>query len=586
MFSFVFFILADALTYYRTIKLIRPMISKDLEKVIGRVSLLLQQACVPCLAGDLEGACELIVRSSEVVEKAHLMEPEDLELWQGFARHLIYMWDLIGNWEALIKLLRIYPWESQVHSNLLHALHYLPGVNMGGLAAQHRRWARCHVASIVPCTCDDINRDPERKLRIGYVSPDFRGHCVIHFLRPLLESHDRGRFTLVGYGNVPPHCRDEITGQMQDLFDLFRDIWDQDDASVVQQIRADRIDILIDLSGHTPHHRLALFAAKPAPVQVTYLGYPGTTGLHTMDYRLTDNVLDPPGGGRHYSESLLRLDSGFACYRAPEFAPPVSDAPFERQGHITFGSFAGAAKHNPKVVSLWAEVLRRTPGSRLLLRFQGADQGVIQQQCRKAFSRCGVDAERIEFGDIRSFVEHLAQYAQIDVALDTFPWSSHTTLCEALWMGVPVVTLAGDSSASQMGASVLRSLGRPQWIASESESYVDIAVRLAQDRQGLRQLRASLRKQMSQSGVCNAVQVTRNIEACLRRVWRDRGEDRESGDRIESFPKSECPVLQSRAICWQDQGFGFGANRLLAGGSSASSTLKLSIEDALAKFFT
>ena len=492
---------------------------EQMTAVVEPVSLLLQQACGPCLCGDLAGAVDLIDQAGMTVAEAQVLEAPDLQLWQGFARHLVTMWALPNHWEILIKLLRSYPWEAQTHSHLLHGMHFLADTDMETLAEQHRRWARLHVHDVTLCQPPASRRDPDRPLRIGYVSPDFRVHCVAHFFEPLLQAHDRSRFVILGYGNVPPSSRDELTGRLASEFDQYRDIWGQNDRDVVEQIQSDRIDILVDLAGHTHHHRLGVFAAKPAPIQVTYLGYPSTTGLETIDYRITDTLVDEAESDRRYSETLVRLNTCFACYRAPEFAAATSEPPVLQRGHVTFGSFVGAAKHNPMVVSLWSQVLAANPGSTLLLRFQGAEEGLIQQQCRGAFARHGIAPERIQFDGLRAFAEHLNQYRHIDIALDTTPWSSHTSLCEALWMGVPVVTWAGPSAVSRLGASVLDHLGTRQWVAHSARQYVETAFGLARDVSALVTLRHELRQRMQDSALCDGSAQARAIEAAYREMW-------------------------------------------------------------------
>ncbi len=492
---------------------------EQMTPVVESVSRLLQKACVPCLNGDLARAIEGVGRAAHVIATAQLLDPEDLELWHGFARHLIHMWVLPTHWEALVRLLRIYPWDAQTHSHLLHGLHFLPETPATSLARQHRRWAQRH-GRIEPWPQQGLLDDrPDRRLRVGYLSPDFRCHCVAQFMMPVLAAHDRSQFVLVGYSDVPPNRRDAITDEIMGQFDVAHDICEQSNDDVAQRIRNDRIDILVDLAGHTHPQRLPLFAGRVAPVQVTYLGYPNTTGLTQIDYRLTDHILDEPGADDNYSETLWRLERCFACYRVPSEAPEVCEPPVLQGNGITFGAFVGSEKHNPQVVSLWAQILQRNPGSRLLLRFKDAEQGVIQQQCREAFTRCGIARDRILFDGFRPYVDHLAQYGQIDIALDTFPWSSHTSLCEVLWMGVPVVTWCGDMAVSRMGASVLHHLGQDAWVAHNAQQYVEIATQLVQDVPGLVETRRTLRQRMQTSAVCDGPGQARALEAAYRQMW-------------------------------------------------------------------
>jgi predicted O-linked N-acetylglucosamine transferase (SPINDLY family) len=485
------------------------------------IALLLQQACQPCLEGDFLEAGRLVAEAGDWVRRGSFLGPEDVSLWIGFGKHLAYMYALPDNWELLVRLLRTTPWDPATHSNLLLCQHFLPGNRPQDLTRLHRRWAQRHAWDVPAAAPFRQSRDPDRPLRVGYLSPDFRGHCVARFFEPLLQAHDRTRFRLFGYSHVPPQSRDAETGRLGAAFDTYRDIWGLSDAGVADLIRADAIDILVDLAGHSHHHRLTVFARTPAPVQVTYLGYPNTTGLAQMDYRLSDAVLDVPGRETPCTETIIRLENSFACYQAPAFAPAVADPPVLHQGAVTLGSFVGAAKHNPEVIALWSRVLHQVPEANLLLRFQRAEEGLIQQQCRKAFGRHGIDPRRIRFDGLRPPDEHLDQYRHIDIALDTVPWSSHTSACEALWMGVPVVSWAQDRAVSRMGASVLTHLGMSALVADSARRYVEIVGQLARDRRTLVQLRRSLRPAMSRSAVCDASRFTRNVESVYRKLWRD-----------------------------------------------------------------
>jgi len=489
-------------------------------ETLHRVGILLQRACEPCLLGDIDGASGYIEQAAACLRSDSHLDSDDVLLWTVFARHLVHMWMFPTNWELLCKLLRIYPWDAATHSNLLLCQHYLPDLDSEIIAHQHRRWARIHTADIREKSDHPNDPDPDRPLRIGYVSPDFCTHCVASFFESLLDGHDRERFELYGYGNVPSQCRDATTQRLVSKFDQYRDIWELDDQPAIELIQSDRMDILVDLSGHTRLNRLILFSHRPAPIQVSYLGYPHTTGMRAIDYRFTDSVADDHANQqRFYVEKLIRLDTCFACYRPSALSIEVSKPPVLRQGHITFGAFAGSEKHNLTMVSMWADLLETNPKARLLLRFRVAHEGLIQQQCREAFVRRGIDPGRIVFDGIRGPTDHLLVYNQIDIALDTYPWNSHTSMCEALWMGVPVITLTGDTFVSRMGRSVLDRLDLGFFSASSPGEYVKKATALAQDTDALAKLRATLRTRMRNSVICNAKAQAQAVEDAYRYMW-------------------------------------------------------------------
>ncbi|HEX8524435.1 MAG TPA: hypothetical protein VF669_19420, partial [Tepidisphaeraceae bacterium] len=286
-------------------------------------------------------------------------------------------------------------------------------------------------------------------------------------------------------------------------------------------IRQHRIDILIDLAGHTAGNRLIVFGRKPAPVQVTYLGYPDTTGVATVDFRITDTLADPPGAEQFHTEKLLRIPQCFLCFQPPPQAPPVSDAA-RNQKRITFGSFNNFAKVSPEVATLWAQILHALPTATLLIKSRGLADPGTQQLVRDLFHRAGADVSRL---DIRShaprYIDHLAAYDEVDIALDTFPYHGTTTTCEALWMGVPVITLTGPTHASRVGQSLLTAAGLPDFIAHSPADYVNLAIRLARDNPRRHHLRQTLRSQLQASPLCDAITFTKGFESALLTAWGD-----------------------------------------------------------------
>jgi predicted O-linked N-acetylglucosamine transferase (SPINDLY family) len=360
------------------------------------------------------------------------------------------------------------------------------------------------------------DRSPQRRLRIGYVSPDFRFHPVGRFLLPLLETHDRGNFEIFCYASVD--VPDALTDRCRAYTDAWRDVRDLSDEQLAQVVRRDRIDVLVDLTMHMAQNRLLLFARKPAPVQVTYLAYCGTTGLETMDYRLTDPHLDPPGGDeRFYSERSVRLPETYWCYRPTIETPPVNPLPALAAGHVRFGSLNNFCKATPPTLAAWGRLLQAVPVSRLLL---SARAGSHRDRVRGLLGEQGVASERVDFVDIQPVAEYFALYQQIDVALDPFPYGGGTTSCDALWMGVPVVSLAGQTAVGRGGLSILTNVGLPDLAARDAGHYVQVAAELAQDLPRLSDLRATLRERMRNSPLMDAPRFARSVEAAYREMWR------------------------------------------------------------------
>ena len=419
--------------------------------------------------------------------------------------------------EAYENALQADPTDAGVRSNLLMSLSYDPAVDGGALLDAHRSWAEAHEGPVSPITEHDWT--PDRRLRIGYVSPDFWTHSVAYFIEPVLASHDRAVVETFCYADVARP--DETTARLQDLADHWRDTVSLDDAALYDQIRADRIDILIDLCGHTGNNRLPVFGCRAAPVQITWIGYPATTGLSQMDYRITDAWADPPGEtDRFHSEELLRLPSGFSCYRRPTDGPELG-APAEGQP-LTFGSFNNLSKVTDDAIALWSELLKRRPESRLLLKSrQLADDGV-RERIERTFAENGVGADRLDLRARLAYPkDHLALYNEVHVALDTFPYNGTTTTCEALWMGVPVVALAGALHAGRVGVSLLNQVGHPDWVAETPEGYIAAALALADNPPA----RAEVRRALAQSSLTDAPGFTRGLEDALRTIWRQRCED-------------------------------------------------------------
>jgi len=404
--------------------------------------------------------------------------------------------------------------------NLIAVHRYNPRTTPQEMLEQHVRFARRFAPSLGGSAAPHANvPNPRRRLRIGYVSGDFREHSVMRFLEPVLMHHDRAAFEVYCYSTSA--VADAVTQRVRGRVPHFHSILALSDAEAAELIRAHGIDILVDLAGHTPGGRLLLFALKPAPVQVSYLGYPCTSGLEAIDYRITDERADPPGmTERFHTEALWRLPDTFLCYQPAADAPPPSPPPADAAGHITFGSFNALAKMNDQVVALWSRVLRAVPQSRLVLKSLGLASRSACARVREAYRRHGIEEQRLTLlGYIDRLADHLACYAQVDIALDTFPYNGTTTTCEALWMGVPVIALAGNAHMSRVGVSLLGGVGLGELVAADPDAYVALATELARDRTRLRSLRAGLRERLRTSPLLDAPRFTRRLEEAYRGMW-------------------------------------------------------------------
>jgi protein O-GlcNAc transferase len=409
------------------------------------------------------------------------------------------------------------PHYAQAHSNLLFALHYHPGYDAKTVADEHRKWNIQHAEPLSRLAPPHSKqRDPARRIRIGYVSPDFRAHCQSLFTVPLLSHHDRGQFEVFCYSSVIQP--DEITKRLTTFADVWRGVSGLSDAELAEVVRRDQIDILVDLTMHMASGRPLLLARKPAPVQVAWLAYPGTTGMAALDYRLTDPYLDPPGeGDSFYSEKSIRLPDTFWCYDPLTSAPGVGPLPAPAGGGVTFGCLNNFCKVNDGTIALWAKVLGRVDNSRLLLL---SPAGNHRQRTLGQFQRHGVDPARIEMIAPQPRSRYLETYHRIDVGLDTFPYNGHTTSLDSFWMGVPVVGMIGNRAVARAGWCQLSNLGLQELAGKTPDEFVEIAATLAGDLPRLAQLRSTLRRRMEQSPLMDAPKFARNVEAAYRAMWR------------------------------------------------------------------
>jgi len=417
------------------------------------------------------------------------------------------------------KAVALRPDYAEVRSNILMLLNYDPSLDEAALLEAHRAYDR----QIAPPSDRIVRRhanrrDPERRLRVGYVSSDFYVHPVGFFLLPVLAAHDPAR--------IETHCysgrrtEDAMTEKLRARAMHWHSVVGIDDDTLAARIVDDGIDILIDLAGHTAGGRLPMFARKPAPVQASWIGYFNTTGVSAIDYVLTDAATVPEGAERWFSETVVRLPEGRFCYAPPDYAPGVAPLPARATGRVTFGSFNNMSKVTPAVVELWAAVLRAVPDARLMLKWQSLADEAERARLRQAFGAHGVAPERLELRGRTPHAEMLAEYAEVDIGLDPFPFCGGLTSCEALWMGVPIVTLPGRRAVSRQTLAFLSQLDLTELAAPNAERYVALAAELAGDLDRLAGLRASLRARMTASPLCDGVRFTHGLEAAYRTMWR------------------------------------------------------------------
>lgn len=365
----------------------------------------------------------------------------------------------------------------------------------------------------------DRARDMPATLRIGFVSPDLRGHPVGYFLESLLSHMDKHRFTLIAYPTV--HKHDELTERLKGLFSHWHPIGSLSDEQACQRIRQDGVHILFDLSGHTDHHRLTLFARRPAAIQVTWLGYSATTGVEQMDYILGDPQVTPQTEAAQYTEKIWQLPESYVCFDARHAALPVNPLPALDKGFLTFGSLNNLPKMNTAVVALWSRILHALPTARLYLKTKALSDESLQELTRQRFAAQGITAERLILEGFKSSrTHHLAAYHQVDIALDPFPYNGTTTTVEALWMGVPVLSMKGRRFVSHVGESLLQHSGLSHWIAKDPDDYLHKAIALASDFTALSQLREQMRGRLVQTPVFDAPRFARHFQQALEQMWR------------------------------------------------------------------
>lgn len=503
--------------------------------------------------GNTLGQLDQLVKAEEIFRRVLALRPDWINAWQGLGSVLKYQGrfreaeeayrnglvpqpaneHLIsalagvmltgGRPEEAIAVLedglRMLPQSHLLAAMVTNASNYVDGLDPADVGAVHRRFGELLSRAQRAATVEySQSRDPSRKIRVGIMSADMRRHSVAFFIEPLLLHADRSQFDILVFSTTNP--TDDFTERLKKSADLWRDCRALSDNKLAMQVWEDRTDILIDLHGHTVGHRMGVLNNRPAPVQATYCGYPHSTGLRAVGHRIVDAMTDPPGlTDAHYVERLERMDGCFLCYAPPP--PAVSPEPRVTSGRpLTFGSFNALQKLTDATIRRWVQIVNAHPGSQIMLKTIGLDDAESRDRTRARFVAAGLDASRLNLllatKDIR---EHLDLYAHMDIALDTFPYHGTTTTCEALYMGVPVVVLEGQSHASRVGVSLLTTLGHPEWIARTPEEYIAIVAGLAADPAGRAKLRGTLRQELLASPLCDGQGWCRRFERILRQMW-------------------------------------------------------------------
>jgi len=485
---------------------------------------------------DAYNSMGIIIQKKDDIDKALELYRRAVDLRPDFVKAMVNIGNALRDYRHSAEAERWYrnalalkPDCAYCYDNLFFLMLYYSRYDPQTIFFEHQQFAVSCAEFLVPSGIPHCNdKSLNRRLRIGYVSPDFRRHSVAFFIEPVLAGHNRDHVELYCYSDVPQE--DEVTQRMRGCADHWRSIAGMPDEQVAELIRNDTIDILIDLAGHTVQNRLLVFARKPSPVQVTWIGYPATTGLSSIDYKIVDNYTDPPGMTEEfYTEKLLRIPGCSLCYQPDRESPAVGPLPALSSGHVTFGSFNNFAKVTPDVMDLWARILEAVPDSRLVIKTKSLSDRSTRDYVMDRFTEKGIKAKRLELLSWEpSTKAHLEMYNRIDIALDTFPYNGTTTTCEALWMGVPVITLAGKSHASRVGVSLLSNAGLFGLVAETPEEYRTIAFNLAGDLKSLESLRKRSRESLSCSAVTDSTIFVAELERCYRSIWQDWCESKSS----------------------------------------------------------
>jgi predicted O-linked N-acetylglucosamine transferase (SPINDLY family) len=459
-----------------------------------------------------------IDESIAAFRKAVALAPDLAQAYSMLGSSLREAADISEAIASFRKAIAIRSQYREAHSNLAYAMHFDPDATPESVLAEHRTWAGRFAEPLrQTIRPHDNDRAPGRRLRVGYVSPYLGNHVIGFFMEPILLNHNRADFEVFCYSDG--YLNDAVAERLRGVTDVWRQTTGMGDEDLARLIRDDRIDVLVDLTLHMRGSRLTLFARKPAPVQISHLAYCGTSGMSAMDWCITDANMSPPGlNDAFFTERLLRLPQSYWCYRPPSAGPEIGTLPAEKNGVVTFGSLNSFAKVNDRVIALWRQVLEAVPGSRLLVHALGGEANRI---ARARFARLGVAPDRLTLVGRQPLESYFNQYNAIDIALDPFPYGGGTTSLDALWMGVPLVTLAGRMPVGRTGVTLLSNVGLSDLIANGPAEYVHIAAGLAANLQRLAELRRVLRGRLESGPLMDARRYTRDLESAYRSAWQD-----------------------------------------------------------------
>lgn len=477
-----------------------------------------------CL-GKTQQTLKQVDEAIETYQRAIDLQPDHLEARTDLANCYLHMGKIDEAITEFREVLARKPDHIAALDCLCTTMNYPDGLDPAEVFAVHQAFGQAVMnlpTNPLPDAPGTLPPDftPDRPLRVGYLSADFYEHSVAYFTRALLQDRDPAQFQTYCYHTG--EALDAVTDEIRELTDNWRHVRQLNDPQLAAKIRADRIDILVELTGHTQHSRLRMLRDKPAPVVVTYLGYPNTTGMPTVDYRVVDTHTDTPESDAYHTEKLVRLPGCFLCYSPRKNAPDVAPPPCIENGYVTLGSFNATKKITPRVMALWCRILRELPTARLVLKGEAFSSPVSLALYESMLDEHGIERDRVDLlGRIAAKTDHLDAYRLLDIGLDPFPYNGTTTTCEAFWMGVPVVSFAGRNHASRVGLSLLTAVGMPELAAESEEEYVRAAIDLASDTGRLQSLRSTMRDRVGQSPLCNGPDFMKRLEAAYRTMWRD-----------------------------------------------------------------
>jgi protein O-GlcNAc transferase len=474
-----------------------------------------------CMRGDLLGAEKLLLKA---IEEGCPESGLHINLGNVYK-------DLCSHEQALDcyqKALEVNPKSHMAQSNQLFVMHYIPSIKPEQIYQESVKWEQQQAVGIVAKTVHANIPDPERVLKIGYVSADLRDHPVMCYIEPILEAHDKSKVEVYCYANQ--EINDPTTDRLKYHSHHWRDVFQMTDDEMAEQVERDGIDILVDLSGHTSGNRLLVFARKPAPIQATWIGYFNTTGVKAIDYIISDKYMVPPEDEHLYTEKPLRMAKS-ACYQVHKYNIPVAPPPVLKNGYLTFGCFSTLGKFSSEVLEVWAEILKAIPDSRLYLKNAAFGLETTRVEYREKFQKMGVDPERIDFQGAGPLEMYLVEYNNVDLMLDTFPYNAGTTALDALWMGLSMITLKGDRLVARIGEGLLGALELEEFIAKDKQDYVAKAVAYSKNPQRLAEVRGQLRAKLEAHPMTNPPVFTRGLEDAYRSVWRKWCEQQNGGSQ-------------------------------------------------------